>query len=372
MWAWSIRWSGEKRGRKFFSLKKQEKGVNMITDSIQSLDTNQRVLIYTTDNGKIKLEVEVDDNTVWLTQQQMCTLYGKGKSTISEHITHIFEEGELDPRVVVRENRTTTQHGAMEGKTQESLTRFYNLEVIIAVGFRVRSKQGTLFRRWAIEHLRNYIVKGFDIDVDHLKGNGGGQYWYELLNTIKDIRSSEKVLYRQVLDLYATSIDYDVSDKETILFFKMVQNKLHFAIHGHTAAELIYNRVDANKDFMGLTSFHGIHPTQSDVVVAKNYLNETELRKLNNMVSGYFDFAENRALDHIPTTMHDYRVMLDNILSAGGNAVLQGAGSISAKQARDKAISEYRKYQVRTITPVERAYIDALERTMKEVKLLKK
>ena len=330
-------------------------------------ESNQ-IVIYTTSDGKVNLEVQIDDNSVWLTQQQICLLYGKAKSTISGHLTHIFEEEELDPKVVVRENRTTTQHGAIEGKTQENRTRFYNLDAIIAVGFRVRSKQGTLFRQWAIERLKNYIVKGFTIDSERLKGNGGGQYWYELLNTIKDIRSSEKVLYRQVLDLYATSVDYNATDEETIHFFKMVQNKLHFATHGQTAAELIFNRADAEKVFMGLTTFRGTHPTKSDVVVAKNYLNETELRKLNNMVSGYFDFAENRALDHIPTTMHDYRVMLDNILSAGGNAVLQDAGSVSAQQARAKAIDEYRKYQVRTLSPVEQAYIAQLEAEAKKAR----
>ena len=330
-------------------------------------ESNQ-IVIYTTSDGKVNLEVQMDANTVWLTQQQICLLYGKAKSTISGHLTHIFEEEELDPKVVVRENRTTTQHGAIEGKTQENRTRFYNLDAILAVGFRVRSKQGTLFRQWAIERLKNYIVKGFDIDSERLKGNGGGQYWYELLNTIKDIRSSEKVLYRQVLDLYATSVDYNATDEETILFFKMVQNKLHFATHGQTAAELIFNRADAEKEFMGLTTFRGTHPTKADVIVAKNYLNETELRKLNNMVSGYFDFAENRALDHIPTTMHDYRVMLDNILSAGGNAVLQDAGSVSAQQARAKAIDEYRKYQVRTLSPVEQAYIAQLKAEAKKAK----
>ena len=331
-------------------------------------ESNGDIVLYTSADGKVRLDVKIDSQTVWLTQQQIAMLYGKAKSTISEHLSHIFEDGELDPKVVVRENRTTTQHGAIKGKTQENTTRFYNLDAIISVGFRVRSKQGTLFRQWAIERLKNYIVKGFDVDSERLKGNGGGQYWYELLNTIKDIRSSEKVLYRQVLDLYATSVDYDSSDKETILFFKIVQNKLHYATHGHTAAELIYNRADADKEFMGLTTFRGAYPTQADVVIAKNYLSETELRKLNNMVSGYFDFAENRAIDHIPTTMHDYRIMLDRILLAGGNEVLTDAGSVSAQDAREKALAEYRKYQVRALTPVERAYIATLEKEAKKAR----
>lgn len=342
--------------------------VNDKNDKLPNSYNDSQIVIYTSSDGKVNLDVQIDVNSVWLTQQQICQLYGKAKSTISEHLTHIFEEGELDPQVVVRENRTTTQHGAIEGKTQDNITRFYSLDAILAVGFRVRSKQGTQFRQWAIDRLKNYIVKGFDIDTDRLKGNGGGQYWYELLNTIKDIRSSEKVLYRQVLDLYATSVDYDATDEETILFFKMVQNKLHYATHGQTAAEVIFNRADAEKEFMGLTTFRGTHPTKSEVVVAKNYLSATELRKLNNMVSGYFDFAENRALDHIPTTMHDYRLMLDSILSAGGNEVLQGAGTVSSQQARAKALEEYQKYRLRSLSPVEQAYINQLELEAKRAK----
>lgn len=328
--------------------------------SIQLSSENSQMVIYTTSDGKVNLEVQIDADTVWLTQQQMAQLYGKAVSTINEHLKNIFIEEEL------RESACTKKFGISE--FQQKAPFYYNLDAILAVGFRVRSKQGTLFRQWAIERLKNYIVKGFDIDTERLKGNGGGQYWYELLNTIKDIRSSEKVLYRQVLDLYATSVDYNAADEETILFFKMVQNKLHYATHGQTAAEVIFNRADAEKEFMGLTSFRGSHPTKAEVVVAKNYLSETELRKLNNMVSGYFDFAENRALDHIPTTMHDYRVMLDRILMAGGNSVLEGAGSVSAAQARAKALEEYHKYQLRTLSPVEQAYIAQLEQEAKKAK----
>lgn len=336
--------------------------------SIQLSSENSQMVIYTTSDGRVNLEVQINADTVWLTQQQMAQLYGKAVSTINEHLKNIFAEEELDSKVVIRKFRITTPHGAIQGKTQTNDVMCYNLDAILAVGFRVRSKQGTLFRQWAIERLKNYIVKGFDIDTERLKGNGGGQYWYELLNTIKDIRSSEKVLYRQVLDLYATSVDYNAADEETILFFKMVQNKLHYATHGQTAAEVIFNRADAEKEFMGLTSFRGSHPTKAEVVVAKNYLSETELRKLNNMVSGYFDFAENRALDHIPTTMHDYRVMLDRILMAGGNSVLEGAGSVSAAQARAKALEEYHKYQLRTLSPVEQAYIAQLEQEAKKAR----
>lgn len=322
--------------------------------------TSSQIVLYTSEDGKVNLEVQMDANTVWLTQQQIAHLYGKTVSTVNEHIKNILAEEEL------KEEECVKKFGISE--FQQKAPFFYNLDAILAVGFRVRSKQGTLFRQWATARLKEYIIKGFTIDTDRLKGNGGGQYWYELLNTIKDIRSSEKVLYRQVLDLYATSVDYDASDEETILFFRMVQNKLHYATHGQTAAELIFSRADAEKEFMGLTTFRGSHPTQADVVVAKNYLSETELRKLNNMVSGFFDFAENRALDHIPTTMHDYRVMLDRILEAGGNSILEGLGSISAQQARDKAIAEYRRYQLRTLTPVEQAYIAQLKAETKKVK----
>ncbi len=342
----------------------------MATNSdIQAYSPQGEMVIYRTDDGKASVDVILENETVWLTQEQIAVLFGKSKSTISEHLHNIFNEHELVREVVVRKFRTTTQHGAIKGKTQEHLTDFYNLDVIIAVGFRVRSQRGTQFRQWATERIKEYIVKGYTLDVDRLKGNGGGQYWYDLLATIKDIRSSEKVLYRQVLDLYATSVDYDPHAEETMLFFKMVQNKLHYATHGHTASELIYERADAEQPFMGLTNFKGTHPTQADVVIAKNYLSGEELRKLNNMVSGYFDFAENRAMEHIPTTMHDYRELLDRILSANGSPVLDNAGSISADQARDKAIAEYRKYQVRALTPVEQAYyasLKVLEKTTKK------
>ena len=327
------------------------------------------IILYQSEDGNVHLDVRLENETVWLTQEQLCLLFNKAKSTISEHISNIFKEGELEKSVVVRKFRTTTPHGAIAGKMKNQEVLLYNLDVIISVGYRVHSIAGTRFRQWATKRLREYIVKGWTLDVNRLKGNGGGQYWYDLLNTIKDIRSSEKVLYRQVLDLYATSIDYDASDEETRLFFKIVQNKFHFATHGQTAAELIYNRADSDKEFMGLTSFKGSHPTLADVTVAKNYLSETELRYLNNLVSGYFDFAENQALMRKPMTMHDYRVLLDNILSANGAKVLDGSGSVSNQQAREKAIAEYRKYQVRELTPVEKAYLDSLQ---KETKSLKK
>lgn len=329
--------------------------------------TSNEIVLYQTEDGKVKLDVQMHDESMWLTQEQMVKLFQRDKSVISRHIKNIFEEGELDEKEVVAFFATTSAHGAIEGLTQTHMTAFYNLDVIISVGYRVHSVQGTRFRQWATQRLKEYIVRGYSIDVERLKGNGGGSYWYDLLNTIKDIRSSEKVLYRQVLDLYATSVDYNASDEETRLFFKIVQNKLHYATHGHTAAELIYSRADSNKEFMGLTTFKGTHPTLADVTIAKNYLNEDELRKLNNMVSGFFDIAENQALDHIPMTMHDYRVLLDDILKAGRRPVLEGAGSVSAEQAREKAVAEYRKYQVRELSQVERDYLNSLEQETKKI-----
>lgn len=318
------------------------------------------IILYTNEDGSVQMDVCIDGNTVWLTQHQIAQLFGKATSTINEHIKNILAEEELNEEDCVK------KFGNSE--FQQKAPFYYNLSMIIAVGYRVRSKQGTMFRQWATKRLDEYIVKGFAIDSERLKGNGGGQYWYELLNTIKDIRSSEKVLYRQVLDLYATSVDYNASDEETILFFKIVQNKLHYATHGQTAAELIFNRADAEKEFMGLTTFRGPRPTKAEVVVAKNYLDETELRKLNNMVSGFFDFAENRALDRIPTTMHDYRTMLDRILTAGGYPLLEGAGNVSALEAREKALNEFHKFQLRTLSPVEQAYIAQLEKEAKNIR----
>ena len=252
------------------------------------------ILIYQTENGLTDIEVKMQDETVWLTQQQLVELYQSSKSNVSEHIKHIFEEGELDEEAVVRKFRTT----ASDGKKYN--TTYYNLDMIISLGYRIKSSIATKFRRWATEHLKEYMIKGFTIDDERLKGNGGGNYWKELLDRIRDIRSSEKVLYRQVLDLYATSVDYDPRSEQSILFFKIVQNKLHYAAHGHTAAEIIYERADAEKPFMGLTSFRGELPALKDIGIAKNYLNESELKVLNNLVSGYFDLAEINAIEHKP------------------------------------------------------------------------
>ena len=313
------------------------------------------ILIYQTENGLTDIEVKMQDETVWLTQQQLVELYQSSKSNVSEHIKHIFEEGELDEEAVVRKFRTT----ASDGKKYN--TTYYNLDMIISLGYRIKSSIATKFRRWATERLKEYMIKGFTIDDERLKGNGGGNYWKELLDRIRDIRSSEKVLYRQVLDLYATSVDYDPRSEQSILFFKIVQNKLHYAAHGHTAAEIIYERADAEKPFMGLTSFRGELPALKDIGIAKNYLNESELKVLNNLVSGYFDLAEINAIEHKPMYMNDYVEQLDAILSSNSRKLLTGFGTISHDIAMKKAKEEYKKYQELTLSPVEQAYMDTIK-----------
>ena len=312
-------------------------------------------LIYQTENGVTKIDVRIQDDTVWLTQQQMAELYQSSKSNVSEHIKHIFEDGELAEEAVVRKIRTT----ASDGKNY-SVT-YYNLDMIISLGYRIKSIVATRFRKWATERLKEYMIKGFTMDDERLKGNGGGQYWKELLDRIRDIRSSEKVLYRQVLDLYATSVDSAPHSEESILFFKIVQNKLHYAAHGHTASEVIYERADAGKPFMGLTSFSGDFPSLKDISIAKNYLSEEELKVLNNLVSGYFDFAEINAIEHRPMYMNDYIEQLDNILSSGNRKLLTDSGTISHEQAIEKARAEYRKFQTENLSPVEDAYLETIK-----------
>ena len=317
------------------------------------------IIIFQSDAG-VKLDVRLENQTVWLNIEQIAQLFNKGRSTINEHILNIFKEGELDEKVVCRKFRHTTQHGALEGKTQSKEVKYYNLDVIISVGYRVKSIQGTRFRQWATERLHEYIVKGFTMDDERLKGLGGGNYWKELLDRIRDIRSSEKVMYRQVLDIYATSVDYDPRTDASRLFFRIVQNKLHYAAHGHTAAEVIYERADADQPFMGLTTFEGELPAIKDIKIAKNYLKENEIRILNNLVSGYFDFAEIMAMEHRPVYMMDYVKQLDTILQSTGRPLLKGSGSISHQEAMDKALGEYRKYQVMTLAPVEEAYFESI------------
>jgi len=326
------------------------------------MNQHGEIILYQSEDGLIKIDVRFEDETVWLTQQQLCDLYQTSKSNISEHIKHIFAEGELVENQVVRRFRTT----AADGKSYNM--SYYNLDMIISLGYRVKSVVATRFRQWATARLKEYMIKGFALDDERLKGHGGGDYWKELLDRIRDIRSSEKVMYRQVLDLYATSQDYDPSSPESVRFFKIVQNKLHYAAHGHTAAELIYERADSDQEFMGLRSFAGEFPVMRDVEIAKNYLNEDELRVLNNLVSGYFDFAEISAIEHRPMYMKDYIQQLDSILSSGGRELLTDAGSVSHAAAIEKAHSEYRKYQLKALTPVEKAYLQSIKAAEKEVK----
>ncbi len=316
---------------------------------------NGEIIIYQGKDGLTKIDVKMEKETVWLTLDQMADLFDRNKSTVSRHIKNIFEDGELVKNSVVAKFATT----AADGKTYQ--VDYYNLDVIISVGYRVKSLVGTHFRQWATERIKEYMIKGFTMDDERLKNLGGGDYWKELLDRIRDIRSSEKVLYRQVLDLYATSVDYNPKSTESITFFKIVQNKLHFAAHGHTAAEVIYERADSEKPFMGLTSFQGSVPTAKDVKVAKNYLDADELKVLNNLVSGYFDFAEIQAMRKRPMYMNDYISQLDNILSSTGENLLSDAGKISHEQAMEKAMAEYKKYQEKTLTEVERAYLDTIK-----------
>ena len=318
------------------------------------------ILIYTTEDGLSRVDVTFDGDTVWLNQDQMAELFQKAKSTINEHIKHIYEDGEL------QKSSTMRKFGNTEFSTKP--TNFYNLDMIISVGYRVRSQRGVQFRIWASNILKEYLRKGFAMDDERLKGNGGGMYWKELLDRIRDIRSSEKVLYRQVLDLYATSVDYDPRSSESVNFFRIVQNKLHYAVHGHTAVEVIFERADAEKPFMGLKTFSGDMPVMKDITIAKNYLDENELKIMNRLVSGYFDLAEINAIEHRPMYMSDYIEQLDAVLSSGGRKLLSDAGKISHYTATEKAKSEYRKYQEATLSPVEVEYLKTIKNTEKQAK----
>lgn len=329
-------------------------------EKLRKENSNSEIIIYTTEDGKCKVDVRLEEETVWLTQEQLSELFQKAKSTINEHIQNIYEDGEL------KKENTMRKFGNSEFSTKP--TNYYNLDMIISVGYRVKSQRGVQFRIWASSVLKEYIIKGFAMDDERLKGNGGGNYWKELLDRIRDIRSSEKVLYRQVLDLYATSVDYNPRSDESIQFFKIVQNKLHYAAHGHTAAEVIYERADANKPFMGLTSFAGELPALKDISVAKNYLEEDELKILNNLVSGYFDLAEINAIEHKPMYMSDYVEQLDSVLSSGNRKLLDRPGKVSHAKAIEKATNEYRKYQAVTITPVEEEYLKSIKDAAKTVK----
>lgn len=310
------------------------------------------MIIYTTEDGLTRIETTFDGDTVWLSRAQMAELFQRDRSVISKHIKNVFDEGELQ-----KESNVQILHIANSDKPVE----FYNLDVIISVGYRVKSKRGTQFRIWATGILKEYMRKGFALDDERLKNLGGGGYFRELLDRIRDIRASEKVFYRQVLEIYATSIDYDPKAEISIAFFKKVQNKIHYAIHGQTAAEVIYNRADAEKEFMGLTTFKGNQPILKEAVVAKNYLSEKELRAMGQLVSGYLDFAERQAEREQVMTMKDWAEHLDRILTMSGEQLLQGNGSISHKQAVDKATGEYKKYKARTLSTVEEDYLNSIK-----------
>lgn len=317
----------------------------------------KEIAIFKTDSETINIEVLFEDETVWLTQEQMAQMFEKAKSTINEHIKHIFEEGELD------EDAATRKFGKTEFSTDVTKPKiYYNLDVIISVGYRVKSLRGTQFRQWATKRLNEYIRKGFTLDDSRLKQLGGGEYWRELLARIRDIRASEKVFYRQILDIYATSIDYNPRSDTSIEFFKKVQNKIHFAVHGQTAAEVIYTRADAEKEFMGLKTFEGNRPHLKDAVIAKNYLDEKELRALGQIVSGYLDFAERQAERHQIMTMKDWAEHLDRILTMSGEQLLQGNGTISHDKAIERATVEYKKYQQKTLSDVEKSFLDSIKK----------
>ena len=319
------------------------------------MDNNSKMIIYTTEDGLVKIETTFNSETVWLSLDQMADLFQRDKSTISKHIKNIFEDGELVRNSVVANFATT----AADGKTYQ--VDYYNLDVIISVGYRVKSKRGVQFRIWATNLIKEYMKKGFVLDDERLKELGGGGYFKELLERIRDIRASEKVFYRQVLEIYATSIDYDPTAEVSIQFFKKVQNKIHYAIHGETAAEVIYHRADAEKEFMGLTTFSGNQPTLKEAKIAKNYLNEKELKAMGQLVSGYLDFAERQAEREQVMTMEDWVKHLDNILTVTGEELLVGNGSISHTQAMKKAETEYKKYKAKTLSDVERDYLDAIK-----------
>ena len=323
------------------------------------MDSMSEFLLYKTEDGQVEVDVVLDQETVWLTANKMAQLFGRDEKTIRKHINNVFSEGEL-----LRENNT--QKMRVDGVKQ--LVPFYNLDVIISVGYRVKSIRGTQFRQWATKRLNEYIRKGFVMDDDRLKELGGGRYFKELLERIRDIRASEKVFYRQVLDIYATSIDYDPRAEISVEFFRKVQNKIHYAVHGSTAAEVIYYRADADKEFMGLHTFRGDRPHLKDTEIAKNYLDDKELRAMGQIVSGYLDFAERQAEREQPMTMADWSKHLDNILTSTGEKLLKGAGSISHVQAIEKAHDEYKKYQQRTLSAVERDYLDSIRELEKKGK----
>jgi len=326
------------------------------------------VLLYQADDGAFRLDVATDGDTVWLTQQQLAELFGKARTTVVGHIQNIFEEGELDEKVVCRDFRHTTPHGALEGKTQSKNVRHYNLDVIISVGYRVKSQRGTQFRIWATQRLREYLIKGFTMDDQRLKEAGNSRYFEELLQRIRDIRSSEKVFWRKILDIFSTSIDYDRNSDQARDFFSKIQNQLHWAAHGHTAAEIIYKRADSNQPNMGVTNYSGNKLLKRDVSIAKNYLQEEELNLLNRIVTAYLELAEIQALNRVAMTMTDWLARLQQFLSMTGRDILTHAGKVSREQALDKAHKEYesfKSHQIESPSEVEKNFIEATEKELK-------
>lgn len=330
---------------------------------------NSEILIYTNPEGNIKIDVRLEDETVWLTQEQMGTLFGRAKSTVSDHIKNIFEEGELDDKVVVRDFRITTPHGAIAGKTQESKVKLYNLDVIISVGYRVKSTQGTQFRIWATQRLKEYIIKGFTLNDDRFKSGTSMNYFNELQERIREIRISEKFFYQKIKDIYKTSIDYDPKDEKTIDFFKIVQNKLLWAISQQTAAELIYRRVDASLPLMGMLSLDKKDSvSKSDVSIAKNYLTEEEIKLLGLLVEQYLAFAETMAQQQTPMYMTDWIQRLDAILQLNGRELLTHAGKISHQMALNKSGKEYEKYKLAQKSIEKEQSLREIEEDIKKLK----
>ncbi|MBI2641571.1 virulence RhuM family protein [Candidatus Roizmanbacteria bacterium] len=335
-----------------------------INRGISSEDKNNQIIIYQGEGGQLKISVRMENETVWLSQQQLAELFSTTKQNISLHIKNILNEGELAQEATVKKILTVQTEGT---RHVERNVEYYNLDMIISLGYRISSLIATKFRQWATARLREYIIKGFAMDDERLKNAGGGSYWKELLDRIRDIRSSEKVLYRQVLDLYATSLDYDPKAMESIKFFKIVQNKLHYAAHGSTAAEMIVMRANAGKPFMGLLSFSPAGVSKKDIAVAKNYLDEKELKILNNIVSAFFDMAEVKAMEHAPVYMRDWIARLDKLIKIFDKKVLTDAGSISHTEALKKAEAEYKKYQAKTLSVVEEAYLESIKDVQKKV-----
>jgi hypothetical protein len=325
------------------------------------MENNSNIAIYTDKENNIKIDVLLEKDNVWLSQKKIAELFDKDVKTISKHIINIFNENELDEK---------SNSQKMRIANSDKPVTMYNLDTIIAVGYRVNSLKAIDFRKWATKILKEYMVKGFAMNDEKLKKLGGGNYWKELIERIRDIRSSEKVFYRQILDIYSTSIDYNPKDTTSIEFFKTVQNKIHYAVHGNTAAEVIYNRVDSKKDYMGLMSFTGEEPTLSEAKIAKNYLNENELKALGQIVEGYLAFAERQAERHVPMKMEEWAKHLDNILTVSGEDLLSGKGKISHLKAIEKVEKEYKEYQSKTLSRAEKDYLDVIREIENKTKNL--